>query len=141
MASAALGVAARQRSRLLSGPHSRCAAAAGLEHAKLLAKQFSSTSSSDSRSSRSGNLSVETAEADDCCRLLLGLPEKYEEAELRSAYRRMARTLHPDRGGKTEKFQELQQCYDKEMRALRTARETPEWLLQMKKDFANFSCC
>merc|ERR1719150_221617 len=72
------------------------------------------------------------------CRELLGLgPEPIKKAELRSAYRTLARRLHPDLGGRREQFQELQRCYEALLATARVgdkAAEQPEWLAQMKKD-------
>ncbi|CAE7681359.1 unnamed protein product, partial [Symbiodinium sp. CCMP2456] len=79
------------------------------------------------------------------CRHLLGLPEgELLEADIRKGYRAAARRLHPDRGGKREEFQELQRCYESvlaEVSAAKDGKARHAWLEQMKKDFANFSCC
>mmetsp|Transcript_13952 Transcript_13952/g.26043 ORF Transcript_13952/g.26043 Transcript_13952/m.26043 type:complete len:105 (-) Transcript_13952:126-440(-) len=79
------------------------------------------------------------------CRALLGLTEgELKEEEVRRAFRSTARRLHPDRGGKREEFQELHTCYQSllaEARDEKTGKRRAEWLEQMKKDFANFSCC
>ena len=77
------------------------------------------------------------------CRELFLLPEgTVTETEVRNAYRTAARRLHPDRGGKSEEFQELQDCYHSLLAELgKGKKERPEWLEKMKKDFANFSCC
>ncbi|CAE8599264.1 unnamed protein product [Polarella glacialis] len=81
----------------------------------------------------------------DCepCRALLGLPSgKVQEHEVRKAYRSVARQLHPDRGGKSEAFQELQKCYEQLLaEAKGKTGGKPEWLTQMKKDFATYNCC
>eukprot|EP00930_Biecheleria_cincta_P090169 TRINITY_DN79507_c0_g1_i1.p1 TRINITY_DN79507_c0_g1~~TRINITY_DN79507_c0_g1_i1.p1 ORF type:complete len:121 (+),score=15.62 TRINITY_DN79507_c0_g1_i1:61-423(+) len=80
------------------------------------------------------------------CRALLGLTDSSEllERDVRRGYRAAARRLHPDRGGRHGEFQELQQCYEMLLAEARGGGATPgspEWLKQMKKDFANFSCC
>eukprot|EP00428_Durinskia_dybowskii_P080953 CAMPEP_0170427592 /NCGR_PEP_ID=MMETSP0117_2-20130122/39311_1 /TAXON_ID=400756 /ORGANISM="Durinskia baltica, Strain CSIRO CS-38" /LENGTH=121 /DNA_ID=CAMNT_0010686813 /DNA_START=62 /DNA_END=427 /DNA_ORIENTATION=+ len=74
------------------------------------------------------------------CRDLLGLKDGDGEVEARRAYRALARRCHPDRGGRREDFQQLQCCYEIVLQELRGPRKS-EWLEQMKKDFANFSCC
>mmetsp|Transcript_67360 Transcript_67360/g.161510 ORF Transcript_67360/g.161510 Transcript_67360/m.161510 type:complete len:139 (-) Transcript_67360:87-503(-) len=80
------------------------------------------------------------------CSELLGLREEAKSAaEVRAAYRQMARKLHPDRGGSRESFQDLHRCYQAMLAASpdggRLKAADPPWLAQMKKDFANFSCC
>uniref|UniRef100_A0A7S4UVE9 J domain-containing protein n=1 Tax=Alexandrium monilatum TaxID=311494 RepID=A0A7S4UVE9_9DINO len=78
------------------------------------------------------------------CRQLLGLEHGAGEPELRSAYRALARKLHPDRGGRREQFQELQQCYEMllaEARGGSIGGQKPDWLEKMKEDFAHYSCC
>jgi curved DNA-binding protein CbpA len=42
----------------------------------------------------------------------LGVPRDVDEDGLRAAWRRIARTLHPDVGGDKAAFQELQKAYD-----------------------------
>lgn len=42
----------------------------------------------------------------------LGVPRGASEDEIKKAYRRMAAKHHPDRGGDTAKFQEIQTAYD-----------------------------
>mmetsp|Transcript_8588 Transcript_8588/g.15395 ORF Transcript_8588/g.15395 Transcript_8588/m.15395 type:complete len:117 (-) Transcript_8588:274-624(-) len=86
-------------------------------------------------------LASASVEATPCCQLF-GLPEGSSATELRSAYRKLARKLHPDRGGSKAEFQELQRCYQELLAASPQSKaDQPEWLVQMKKDFANFSCC
>eukprot|EP00931_Biecheleriopsis_adriatica_P001143 TRINITY_DN101379_c0_g1_i1.p1 TRINITY_DN101379_c0_g1~~TRINITY_DN101379_c0_g1_i1.p1 ORF type:complete len:120 (+),score=22.90 TRINITY_DN101379_c0_g1_i1:37-396(+) len=81
------------------------------------------------------------------CRELLGLPTegaKLLERDVRHGYRAAARRLHPDRGGQQAEFQELQRCYETllaEAKGECSGTGSKEWLKQMKKDFANFSCC
>lgn len=41
----------------------------------------------------------------------LGLPATASENQVRSAYRRLAQQLHPDKGGSHEAFQQLQVDY------------------------------
>lgn len=80
------------------------------------------------------------------CRTMLGLRAAgaagaLEEAEIRSAYRAAARQLHPDRGGERGQFQEMQRCYEALLAEARAGNRDPEWLRQMQKDFAHYSCC
>lgn len=42
----------------------------------------------------------------------LGVPKGASEEEIKKAYRRLAAKHHPDRGGDTAKFQEVQSAYD-----------------------------
>ena len=42
----------------------------------------------------------------------LGVPEKATPDEIKKAYRRLASQHHPDKGGDTKKFQEIQTAYD-----------------------------
>lgn len=42
----------------------------------------------------------------------LGVPKGASDEEIKKAYRRMAAKHHPDRGGDTAKFQEIQTAYD-----------------------------
>lgn len=42
----------------------------------------------------------------------LGVPKGASDEEIKKAYRRLAAKHHPDRGGDTAKFQEIQQAYD-----------------------------
>jgi curved DNA-binding protein CbpA len=42
----------------------------------------------------------------------LGVPRDVDEAGLRRAWKRIVRTVHPDAGGDTESFQELQRAYE-----------------------------
>lgn len=43
---------------------------------------------------------------------ILGVTPGASEAEVKKAYRRLASIHHPDKGGDTKKFQEIQQAYD-----------------------------
>lgn len=43
---------------------------------------------------------------------LLGVDKNASESEIRSAYRKLAKVHHPDRGGDTETFQQLQRAYE-----------------------------
>ena len=56
------------------------------------------------------------------CFDLLELPTDAEPEEIRTRWRELARTNHPDRGGDVTVFQELSQAYD---RALAFATERP----------------
>mmetsp|Transcript_37660 Transcript_37660/g.46632 ORF Transcript_37660/g.46632 Transcript_37660/m.46632 type:complete len:106 (-) Transcript_37660:156-473(-) len=76
------------------------------------------------------------------CRRLFGLEEGHlTDANIRKGYRAAARRLHPDKGGKSEEFQDLQKCYNSLLAEAGKKDKTPEWLEKMKKDFANYSCC
>ena len=41
----------------------------------------------------------------------LGINKNASEDEIKQAYRRMASKHHPDRGGDTQKFQEIEEAY------------------------------
>lgn len=43
---------------------------------------------------------------------VLGLNKNSNEDEIKHAYRNLAKTHHPDKGGSKEKFQEIQEAYD-----------------------------
>lgn len=43
---------------------------------------------------------------------LLGIDKKATTAEVRSAYRKLSKIMHPDRGGDPEKFRELKEAHD-----------------------------
>ena len=43
---------------------------------------------------------------------ILGLTKNASEDEIKQAYRNLAKTHHPDKGGNKEKFQEIQEAYD-----------------------------
>jgi DnaJ-class molecular chaperone len=43
---------------------------------------------------------------------VLGIDKQATESQIRQAYRRLASQHHPDKGGDTERFQEIQQAYD-----------------------------
>ena len=43
---------------------------------------------------------------------VLGVPKDAEMSAIKKAYHKLARTHHPDRGGDTEKFQEIQAAYE-----------------------------
>jgi molecular chaperone DnaJ len=43
---------------------------------------------------------------------ILGVPRSASEDEIRSAYRKLARTHHPDKGGSKEHFQKIQEAYE-----------------------------
>lgn len=43
---------------------------------------------------------------------ILGVPKTATESEIKQAYRKLAAQHHPDRGGDTAKFQQIQQAYD-----------------------------
>ena len=42
----------------------------------------------------------------------LGVPKGASDAEIKQAYRKLAAKHHPDRGGDTAKFQEIQSAYE-----------------------------
>ena len=42
----------------------------------------------------------------------LGVPKGAPEAEIKKAYRRLASQHHPDKGGDTKRFQEIQSAYE-----------------------------
>lgn len=42
---------------------------------------------------------------------ILGVPQTATDAEIKTAFRRLASRHHPDKGGDTQKFQEIQQAY------------------------------
>jgi DnaJ-class molecular chaperone len=44
---------------------------------------------------------------------VLGIPEGSSEQDVKRAYRRLAVTHHPDRGGDPKKFQEIKAAHDK----------------------------
>ena len=43
---------------------------------------------------------------------ILGVNKNASEDEIKQAYRNLAKTHHPDKGGNKEKFQEIQEAYD-----------------------------
>jgi hypothetical protein len=51
---------------------------------------------------------------------LLDLPIPYSESDVRRAYKRLARTAHPDHGGTEAAFIELKQAHDEAMRSATT---------------------
>jgi DnaJ-class molecular chaperone len=42
---------------------------------------------------------------------ILGVTRTASEAEIKTAYRRLASQHHPDKGGDTKKFQEVEEAY------------------------------
>lgn len=44
---------------------------------------------------------------------ILGLKDGYSKAELKKAYRRLAKELHPDLGGDSRRFNELNHAYNR----------------------------
>eukprot|EP00928_Gymnodinium_smaydae_P040928 TRINITY_DN27717_c0_g2_i1.p1 TRINITY_DN27717_c0_g2~~TRINITY_DN27717_c0_g2_i1.p1 ORF type:complete len:140 (+),score=19.62 TRINITY_DN27717_c0_g2_i1:59-478(+) len=96
----------------------------------------------------------------EACLKVFGLQPGASTADIHQRYLTLAKELHPDvadkkaaqshgsHASKTDSdaadecaFQGLQRCYQ----ILRTngsaKKETPEWLKQMKKDFANYPAC
>jgi curved DNA-binding protein len=53
---------------------------------------------------------------------VLGVGPKATPSEIKSAYRKLAKEFHPDRGGSAERFQEIQSAYD----ALRSDKPQPD---------------
>ena len=43
---------------------------------------------------------------------ILGVSKTASDDEIKNAYRKLARTHHPDKGGNKEKFQEIQTAYE-----------------------------
>ena len=43
---------------------------------------------------------------------VLGVPKNANADEIKKAYRKQASTWHPDKGGDTAKFQQIQEAYD-----------------------------
>ena len=43
---------------------------------------------------------------------ILGVPKTASYQDIRKAYRKLAKTKHPDKGGNEQEFQELQQAYE-----------------------------
>jgi len=43
---------------------------------------------------------------------VLGIPREAQDADVKKAYRKLAREHHPDKGGDTEKFKKVQEAYE-----------------------------
>lgn len=46
------------------------------------------------------------------CYVILGVPPSASKAEIKLAFRKLAKEHHPDRGGDPKKFQEIQEAYE-----------------------------
>ncbi|CAE8600338.1 unnamed protein product, partial [Polarella glacialis] len=73
------------------------------------------------------------------CRALFGLPADAAPAQLKQRYLELAKQMHPDsaqtadNASSAEAFQQLQKCYQL---LAQKPKPVPEWLRQMREDYA-----
>ena len=60
------------------------------------------------------------------CLKILGLRAPCTEAEAKKAYRRLAKEMHPDRGGDIDRFRNLAEQFEKALRYIQEERSLSE---------------
>jgi curved DNA-binding protein CbpA len=66
---------------------------------------------------------------------ILGLQQGCSQEEIKKAYRRLASQHHPDKGGDTSTFQNIQAAYEFLLKTKKVAQEELSWLPINKYSF------
>ncbi len=67
--------------------------------------------------------------------VVLGLAPPYAVEDVKAAYLNKAKTLHPDHGGTTEEFNELQAAYDRANQYLEFRSDRRRWIANQMADY------